>query len=135
MTLPEFYEQLLSAWHRKDAPGFANLFAADALMVDFDGSQTIGADIQARVGFPDESRYVAKVRGVHGSVLHAIVGVVPASRFDVDSALNAVHTVVVADSGIILFQSTPARYKGRPDLAATHNAELMPALLSGETFA
>ncbi|AGL14647.1 SgcJ/EcaC family oxidoreductase [Actinoplanes sp. N902-109] len=135
MTIPEIYDRLLTAWNDGDAARAAALFAPDGLMVDFDGSQAVGADIAARPGIPDGARHVAKIRAVRGNVLHAITGVVPAGGFDVDPALNAVQTVVVQDGLIVLFQSTPARYKGRPDLAASHNAELMPALLTGEIFA
>ncbi|MFI5935536.1 SgcJ/EcaC family oxidoreductase [Actinoplanes sp. NPDC051494] len=135
------YARLLQAWNERDSAAFAGLFAADGLLIGFDGSQVVGADIAGHLAADaPTSRYVAKVRGtrpvgVDGVLVHAIAGMVPAGGFDLDPALNAVHTLLVVDGTVVLFQSTPARYRGRPDLAASHNAELTPALLDGETLA
>ncbi|WP_203842714.1 SgcJ/EcaC family oxidoreductase [Winogradskya humida] len=123
------YKRLLDAWNGGDAEAAAALFADDALVVGFDGGHIGGVEV------PAGGTYVAKIRRVwDGRMVHAIVGVVPPGSYDLDPALNAVHTVVVEDGKIVLFQSTPAKYMARPDLAASHNAELTPLLLTGDTL-
>jgi uncharacterized protein (TIGR02246 family) len=45
------YRRLLEAWNTQDANAFASLFAADARVVGFDGSQMDGRDtIQSELG-------------------------------------------------------------------------------------
>jgi len=63
------YQQLLENWNRRDAVAFAALFAEDASVVGFDGSQMNGrAEIATEIGqiFADHptSRYVGKIREV-----------------------------------------------------------------------
>ncbi|GIM77083.1 hypothetical protein [Winogradskya consettensis] len=123
------YGRLLDAWNAGDAEAAAVLFADGGLLIGFDGGQTGGVEV------PAGGSYVAKVRRIRDDrLLYAIVGVVPPGSYDLDPALNAVHTVVVEDGKIVLFQSTPAKYMARPDLAASHNAELTPLLLTGDTL-
>jgi hypothetical protein len=121
------YRRLLAAWNSGDDVAAAALFADDALLIGFDGGQA------GRVEVPAGGTYVAKIRRVRDDrMVHAIVGVVPPGSYDLDPVLNAVQTLVVEDGRIVLFQSTPAKYMGRPDLAASHNAELTPLLLTGD---
>lgn len=142
----DVYERLLTAWNERDATAFAELFAPDGLMIGFDGSQVPGTGIEAHLApiFTDHptARYVAKVKSVReiGSdavLLYAIAGMVAPGRHDLTPSVNAVQTLVVERRGdgwaIVLFQNTPAQYHSRPDLAAVHQSELLPALMDGVT--
>src|SRR4051812_10075726 len=81
------YQQLLNAWNQRDAAAYAALFAEDASVVGFDGSQMSGrAEIATQLGqiFADHptSRYVGKIREVRllaadAALLRAVVGMVP----------------------------------------------------------
>jgi uncharacterized protein (TIGR02246 family) len=138
----EIFEHLLTAWNKRDAAAFGALFAPDALMIGFDGSQVRGADIVAHLTpiFGDHltPAYVAAVRGTRpiaadATLLWAIAGLVPPGRGDLDPALDSVQTLIVEGGRIVLFQNTPAQYHSRPDLAAKHHSDLLPALLDGAT--
>jgi uncharacterized protein (TIGR02246 family) len=136
----DLYTRLLGAWNARDADRFADLFAPDGTSVGFDGGQATTPDgIAALLGpiFQDHptAAYVAKVRevrllGADAAVLRAIAGMVPPGAHELKPDVNAVHALVAEHVEgrwrIALFQSTPARYDGRPDLAQRHTAELAP---------
>jgi uncharacterized protein (TIGR02246 family) len=142
----DLYTQLLTAWNERDADAYAALFAADGAMIGFDGSQASGPEIVAHLRpiFADHptATYVAKVRairplGADGSLLRAIVGMVAPGEHDLMPDRNAVQSLVAERHPdgwrIVLFQNTPARYDGQPDLAKQHTAELEPLLADGTT--
>jgi uncharacterized protein (TIGR02246 family) len=131
------YADLLDAWNRRDARDFAKLFAADGQMVGFDGSQVAGSEIESHLGPIFESHptaeYVATVRevrpaGGQAAVLRAAAGMVPPGQDRVNPDVNAVQSLVAEEDdgtwSIVLFQTTPAQYHGRPDLAERHTAEI-----------
>jgi uncharacterized protein (TIGR02246 family) len=132
------YQRVLDAWNRDSADEFAAPFADDGVVVGFDGSQQVGrATIAAEIAriFADHAtgRYVAKVRSVRSlgseaAVLHAVAGIVPAGRTDLEPSLNAVQAMVAERSDgewqIALYQNTPAQFHGRPDLAERLTEEL-----------
>lgn len=135
------YADLLDAWNRRDASGMAGLFAPDGVLVGFDGSNLRGAEVEAHLApiFTDHAtaRFVASVRAVRPlgpgtALLHALVGMVPPGQDALDPDVNAVQALVGEDTAdgwrVVLFQNTPARYSGRPDLAARHTAEVSAAL-------
>jgi uncharacterized protein (TIGR02246 family) len=81
--------------------------------------------------------YVGKVEGVPllGSdvaVLRAVAGMVPAGQSDLEPKLNAVQRLVAArhegEWRIVLYQNTPARLDGRPELAERLTEELREEL-------
>ncbi len=83
--------------------------------------------------------YVGKVRGVRFlapgvAVLHAVVGMVPPGKSDINPAVNAMQTLVATKQDgqwrIALFQNTPAQFHGRPELAEALTEELRELLLS-----
>lgn len=136
------YRQMLDGWNQRDGDACAAPFAEDSDIVGFDGSQHTG-----RAGFASDLRrifadhvtpaYVAKVRSVRMlapdvAVLNAVVGMVPAGQADINPQLNAVQTIVAARHGglwrIVHFQTTPAQYHGRPDLAQQLTDELRQLL-------
>ena len=133
MSVLKVYEELLAAWNRRDAKAYAALFADDAALVGFDGSQIAGAEVEAHLSgiFADHqtAAYIWKVREVKklgGGVelLRAIVGMVPPGATEPNPATNAVQSLVAVEGRIVLFQNTPAQYHGRPDLAEAHTAEI-----------
>jgi len=138
MSILEVYEELLSAWNRRDAKAYAALFAGDAAVVGFDGSQIAGDEVEAHLAgiFADHptASYVWKVRearrlGEGVELLRAIVGMVPPGQAELNPATNAVQSMITVEGRIALFQNTPAQYHGRPDLAEAHTAEMREMLV------
>jgi uncharacterized protein (TIGR02246 family) len=137
MSVLELYEGLLTAWNRRDAKAYADLFADDASLVGFDGSQISGAEVEAHLAgiFADHqpATYAWKVREVKTLgddvvLLRAIVGMVPPGQTELNPATNAVQSLVAVDGRIVLFQNTPAQYHGRPELVEAHTAEIREVL-------
>ena len=136
------YEALLRGWNAADGTAFAAPFADDGHVVGFDGSQVAGsAAIAEEMGriFADHATgsYVGKVRGVRfisqeGAVLRAAAGMVPAGRSDLEPQLNAVQTLVAEQRDgewrVVLYQNTPARLDGRPELVEELTRELRQEL-------
>jgi uncharacterized protein (TIGR02246 family) len=136
------YRRLLDAWNACDANAYAQCFVQDGSLTGFDGSTEEGRDaIRGHLApiFADHptGKYVAKVRlarAINGRValLRAVAGLVPAGKDDINPALNAVQSLVAAEEdgklGIVLFQNTPARFDGRPQLADQLTAELRDEL-------
>ena len=136
------YQQLLDGWNQRDAAAYAALFAEDASVIGFDGSQMNGrADIAAQIGqiFADHptSRYVGKIREVRlltpdAAILRAVVGMAPPGKSDLNPAVNAIQSLVAARHAgqwlIALFQNTPAQFHGRPELAQQLTDELRELL-------
>jgi uncharacterized protein (TIGR02246 family) len=135
---PVFYDRVLEGWNAKSGDDFAEPFADDGEVVGFDGSQSVGrAEIAAEMAriFADHATgtYVGKVEGIRllGSevaVLRAVAGMVPAGRSDLEPKLNAVQRLVAELRGgewrIVLYQTTPARFDGRPELVEHMTEEL-----------
>jgi len=136
------YAALIDGWNAGDAGAMAAPIAPDGLVVGFDGSQMNGPDqVAAELGrvFADHrtATYVTKVRSVRpvgpdGAILHAVAGMVPPGGSEIMSDRNAIQTVVArrGDDGwsVALFQTTPARFDGRPELAEALTAELTELL-------
>jgi len=136
------YQQLLENWNRRDAVAFAALFAEDASVVGFDGSQMNGrAEIATEIGqiFADHptSRYVGKIREVRQlapdvALLRAVVGMVPPGQSELNPNVNAIQSLVAARHGgrwlIALFQNPPAQFHGRPELAQQLTEDLRQLL-------
>lgn len=149
-AIRDLYQQLLDRWNHRDAPGMAALLLEDGLVVGFDGSQMPGSaavrEELARV-FADHTpaRYVGIVRRVsfpssETAILHAVAGMVPPGTRHIKAENNAVQTVTAVQREgqwrIALFQNTPARFDGRPALAAdlTRELEQSVAARAGELF-
>jgi uncharacterized protein (TIGR02246 family) len=138
----EVYRKLLEAWDKRNARDYALLFAPDAILVGFDGTQVfgqtdIGAHISEVFSHHQTARYVSIVRGVRtvtGDVmaLSAVAGMVPPDKTDINPEVNAVQTMIAARRGnawqVYLFQNTPAAFHGRPDDAKALSEELRGAL-------
>ena len=132
------YRQVLEGWKTRKPQAFTAPFAEDGEVIGFDGSQMSGsAEIAATLQqiFADHvtAPYVSKVRSVRRlspevSVLRAIVGMVPPGQADLNPAVNAHQTLVAAKRAgtwrIVLMQTTPAQFHGRPELVQQMTEEL-----------
>jgi uncharacterized protein (TIGR02246 family) len=136
------YQQLLDGWNKRNATAYAALFTEEASVVGFDGSEMNGrAEIVTQIGqiFANHptSRYVGKIREVRllapdVALLRAVVGMVPPGQSDLKPDVNAIQSLVAAKQQgnwlITLFQNTPARFDGRPELAQQLTDELRQLL-------
>jgi len=132
------YRQLLDAWNNQDAHAFAATFAKDGSSVGYDGSQMNGlAEIEMTLSgiFKDHktAAYVALVREIRflspqSAILRAVVGMIPPGKTELNPERNAIQSLVAAYADnqwrIALFQNTPARFDGRPELAEALTQEL-----------
>ena len=139
------YRELLEAWNRRDADGFAAVFTDDASCVGFDGSMMngrteIAATLRGIFEHHPTASYVAKVREVRalapGAVLvRSVVGMVPPGQNELNSAVNAIQSLVLVENApdmkIALLHNTPAAFHGRPELAQQLSSELTDALRTG----
>jgi uncharacterized protein (TIGR02246 family) len=144
----DLYERLLVAWNGQDAESFAAPFGEDGAMIGFDGSQAAGRqDVFDHLSpiFQDHptGHYVAKVTatrtmGDEHVMLSAMVGTLPPGQSDLNPAVSALQTLVAErhDDGwrLVLLQTTPAQYHGRPHLVEEHTAALRPQVASGTTL-
>jgi uncharacterized protein (TIGR02246 family) len=143
----DLYERLLVAWNGQDAERFAAPFGEDGALIGFDGSQATGRQVvfdHLSPIFQDHptGHYVAKVTGTRilgeqHVMLSAMVGMLPPGQSELNPAVNALQTLVAQrrDDGwrIVLLQTTPAQYHGRPHLVEEHTAALRPQVASGTT--
>lgn len=132
------YGSLIDGWNAGDAEAMAAPMARDGLVIGFDGSQMFGRDAVATelgriFGDHETARYVTKVRsvrslGADAALVHAVAGMVPAGGGEIMPDRNAIQTVVAHrdESGwsVVLFQTTPAQFHGRPDLTEALTDEL-----------
>ena len=81
--------------------------------------------------------YVAKVRmvralGEDAAVLDALAGMVPPGKSEIEPSRNAWQTLVAERHGgdwkVVLFQTTPAQYHGRPEEVERMTRELTAVL-------
>ena len=132
------YDTLITGWNDHDGTAMAALFAADGVVIGFDGSvssgkQTIGTEMSSIFADHETGRYAVKVEsirelGQHAVILRAIAGLVPPGRTAINPDTNSHQTVVAEDRDdqwrIVLFQNTAAQFHGRPDLVEEMTREL-----------
>ena len=136
------YQAWLDAWNARNAAAMAALFAEDGNLIGFDGSQLNGRDelhvtLDNIFKHHQTAAYVAIIREIRllspgVAWLKAEVGMVPAGKNDINSALNALQTVITLKNEdgwqISLFQNTPAALHGQPELLEQMNLELRKVL-------
>ena len=136
------YRSFHDAWNRRDANGIADLFTRDGHVVGFDGSVLDGADaIRAEMTriFADHkpAAFVGKVREVsfpapEVAMLRAIAGMVPPGKSSLNPQVNAIQTMFAVKRAsewrVLMLQSTPAAFHGRPELVEAMTAELTEML-------
>jgi uncharacterized protein (TIGR02246 family) len=137
-VVASLYSRLIEGWNAQDADAMAAAMAADGLVIGFDGSQMDGRDqVANELGavFADHetAAYVTKVRsttalGPEAALLHAVAGMVAPGRSEIVPDRNAIQTVVASkrdgEWAVALFQTTPAQFHGRPELAEALAQEL-----------
>lgn len=137
-TIEQLHSDLLTYWNKQDAQGMAALFAEDANMIGFDGSemngpQSMEAELKNIFSHHQTARYVWKVKEIRGlnagvMLLRAMVGMVPPDKKEINPATNALQTLIAIDQDgvwkISLFQNTPAQFHGRPELVTQMTQEL-----------
>ena len=142
LPVRDLYRALLEAWNQQDATAFAAGFAGTGTCIGFDGSTMNGpAEIEEALGgvFSDHETadYVAVVRELRflspeTALLRAVVGMVPPGESDLNPEQNAIQSLVAHHDGdrwrIELFQNTPARFDGRPEVAEALTEELRQQL-------
>ena len=138
------YQSLIEAWNENRANDYADLFTVNANVIGFDGSQMNGQEeIRSQIGaiFQNHgvARYVTLIRevrtiGINVFVLRAVVGMVPRGASDIMPERNAVQTLIAEKKEdtyrITIFQNTPARFDGRPEMSEQLLTELRATLHS-----
>lgn len=136
------YEQLLNAWNKQDAEGFAAHFTEDGNTVGFDGSSMNGREeIASELGriFSDHqtASYVAKIREIRQVapqlvLIRSVVGMVPPGQSEINPETNAIQNLLLSKQAghfkIEVLQNTPAAFHGRPELADELTGELTDVL-------
>lgn len=135
----ELYQRLINAWNKRDASGMAELFMDEGEMIGFDGSLASGNNgvfthLEPIFASYPTPPFVSKIKDVrslgsaNAAILRAIVGMVPPGREELEPSLNAHQTLVAVNVEgkwlIEVFQNTPARYDGRPELIEEMTDEL-----------
>jgi uncharacterized protein (TIGR02246 family) len=129
---------LLASWDRRDAEGYASGFAAEGLVVGFDGSEMPGREeiyleLRRIFGSHATGRMVGFVREVRFlkpdlALLRAVASTVPAGKSDIEPSTNMIVTLVAmrqdGEWSIASFQATPAQFHGRPELSRALTEEL-----------
>ena len=143
--LRNLYQQLMEAWNKRNARAFTLLFAEEANLVGYDGSEVegqaaIGSHVSEIFSHHQTASFVTIVREVRRItddvwLLRAEVGMIPPGKEDLDPEHNAVQVMLAARHGaewrIALFQNTPAAWDGRKADSDKLNAELRAAIKSG----
>lgn len=136
------YRTLIDAWNERDAIRMAELFAEQGVQIGFDGSKLIGQEeivshLQPIFENNPTAPFVTKVKdirslGTDAVILHAIAGMVPPGKTDIEPSVNAHQTLVAVRKGndwlIELFQNTPAQFHGRSELVEEMTEELRQLL-------
>jgi uncharacterized protein (TIGR02246 family) len=132
------YRQIVDGWNAHDGEAFAAPFADDGEMIGFDGSHERGREgIAAALGaiFADHETapYVVKVKeerslGGDSALLLAAAGMIPPGKSELEPSRNAWQTVVAerrdGEWKVVMFQTTPAQFHGRPEEVERFTAEL-----------
>jgi uncharacterized protein (TIGR02246 family) len=136
------YRALLDAWNRQDAAGMAAVLTSDALIVGFDGSEMVGPEevettISGIFAHHRTASYASIVRslrfvGPDVALIHAVAGMTPPGKTEINPAVNAIQTVVASRHDgkwlIEQYQNTPAAFHGRTELAEALTRELQDAV-------
>ncbi|OEH56334.1 DUF4440 domain-containing protein [Oceanobacillus sp. E9] len=135
----KLYQTLIDAWNKRDAEGMASRFAEQGVQIGFDGSKLVGKkEILSHLVPIFENHptppFVTKVKNIRilgndTAILHAIAGMIPPGKKEIDPSVNAHQTLVAVKKDdewqIELFQNTPAQFHGRPELVEEMTKELM----------
>ncbi len=135
------YHNLIHAWNNRNAKSMANQFTEQGELIGFDGSQEVGrntifAHLEPIFAEHPTPPFISVVKDVHFlgaevAMLRAIVGMIPPGKTELEPNLNAHQTLTAVKENdgwkIKLFQNTPAKFHGRPDLVERMTEELKQA--------
>jgi uncharacterized protein (TIGR02246 family) len=141
----DLYARLIEAWNKRNARDYALVFAEDANLVGYDGSEIqgqakIGAHISEIFSHHQTASYVTLVREVRRItddvwLVRSEVGMIPPGKDELNAERNAVQLMTAVRKGsewrVTLFQNTPAAWDGRKDDAEKLNVELRAAIKGG----
>ena len=136
------YRELLRSWNRRDARGFAALFCEAGRYIGADGNETTGRfaielDVARSFEGCPMRPYIGIVREIRTlsdgvALISAAAGMYPPGSYRVDPSVNTLQTLLsVRERGrwrAMLYQNTPALFRGRPDLAQQLTIDLDRAL-------
>ncbi|VDG97952.1 Uncharacterised protein [Lysinibacillus sphaericus] len=140
--IENLYQKLIAAWNNRDAQAIAELFAEQGVQIGFDGSKVIGqkeilSHLEPIFKNHPTAPFITKVKdirflGTDVAILHAIAGMIPPGKTDIEPKVNALQTLVAVktddDWRVELFQNTPAQFHGRPELVEEMTDELQQLL-------
>lgn len=140
--IQEVYQRLIEEWNNQDALGMAELFAEEGVQIGFDGSKVIGkkeilSHLKPIFEHHQTAPFVTKIKNIRrigkdAAILHAIAGMIPPGKEDIEPTVNAHQTMVVYNVNnnwqIELFQNTPAQFHGSPELVEQMTEELRELL-------
>lgn len=140
--IKSLYQKLIAAWNNRDAQAMAELFAEQGVQIGFDGSKVIGqkeilSHLEPIFKNHPTAPFITKVKdirllGTEVAILHAIAGMIPPGKTDIEPKVNALQTLVAVkkddDWRVELFQNTPAQFRGRPELVEEMTDELQQLL-------
>lgn len=140
--IENLYQTLIAAWNTRDAQVMADQFAEQGVQIGFDGSKVIGqkeilSHLKPIFEQHPTAPFVTKVKdirllGIDVAILHAIAGMIPPGKTDIEPKVNALQTLIAVkkedDWRVELFQNTPAQFHGRPELVEEMTNELQQLL-------
>lgn len=112
------------------------------MQIGFDGSKVIGKKeillhLEPIFEQHPTARFITKVKeirllGTEVAIIHAIAGMIPPGKTDIEPKVNAIQTLVAVKKDgfwrVELFQNTPAQFHGRPELVVEMTNELQHLL-------
>lgn len=136
--IKSLYQILIDTWNNRDAEGMAAQFAEQGVQIGFDGSKVIGREeifshLQPIFENHPTAPFITKVKdiralGAEAAILHAIAGMIPPGKTEIEPSVNAHQTLVAVKKNnawqVELFQNTPAQFHGRPELVEQMTEEL-----------
>jgi uncharacterized protein (TIGR02246 family) len=136
------YKHSIEAWNNRDYRRLADLYSEDGESIGFDGFQIIGRNSihsHFKMIFEETltSNFVYKIKDTQLlsptiAMVRAIAGMIPPGHEDIIQNGNTHHTLILVNKDvgweIKLFQSTPARFLGHPELSEQLTEELRELL-------
>jgi uncharacterized protein (TIGR02246 family) len=140
--IQDLYHNLIEAWNKRDAQGMAGQFAEQGVQIGFDGSKMIGqkeilSHLELIFQHHPTAPFITKVKDIRplggdAAILHAIAGMIPPGKTDIEPTVNTHQTLVAVKKDhnwrVELFQNTPAQFHGRPELVEEMTDELRQLL-------
>lgn len=142
------YQNFLDGWNNRDAAAMAALLDDDGFLVGFDGSlhdgpRSVAAELGAIFAEHQTPRFVGLVQQVicrsdQVAILRAALGLVPPEADNLEPEGNAIQVLTAVKRNgswrILVLQTTPAAYHGRPEAQAALTEALRRQLRDSSTM-